>query len=338
MIQQNNVPWHTRDWQNALKEIITSPDELIELLNLPESSRAGVRAASKSFPLRLPKTLLGRIQRGNPEDPILKQFLPTEAELQHHDGYTATPLEEKNYNPHSGLLQKYSGRVLFIATQHCVVNCRYCFRRHFNYHENTPGKLGLQPALTHIRQDLSIEEVILSGGDPLNLTDAHLNWLLNALAEIPHVRTIRFHTRTAVIVPQRITSDFLSILNTKRFQFVFVLHTNHAQEIDDHVHLSLNALRTKALLLNQSVLLKGVNDTVEVQYHLSRRLIACGVIPYYLHLLDKVAGAAHFDTLENKAIDLMKELQQLLPGYAVPKLVREVPGQGSKMIVEAAPL
>jgi EF-P beta-lysylation protein EpmB len=333
MIQQISPPWQTVDWQNALKSVITSPDELIGLLNLPESMRAELNAGSERFGLRLPKTLLNRITQSNPDDPVLKQFLPTKEELIPVDGYVDTPLEEDNHNPHPGLLHKYASRVLLITTGMCAVNCRYCFRRNFDYKENTPGKAGLTPALNYIREDASIEEVILSGGDPLNLSDAHLHWLLTTLATIPHVKTIRFHTRTPVVIPERITTDFLNLLDTDRFQFVFVLHINHAQEIDDNVQLAMKCLRQKALLLNQSVLLKGINDTVATQAALCRRLIAIGIIPYYLHLLDKVAGAHHFDVTLQNAKNLLASLQECLSGYAVPRLVREIPGAAGKQLV-----
>jgi EF-P beta-lysylation protein EpmB len=290
-------------------------------------------AAHQQFPLKLPRSMLKRIKPGDLSDPVLQQFLPTGAELEKVAGYVASPLEEHAHNPHPGLLHKYAGRVLLIMTQQCVIHCRYCFRRHFDYDANTPGKKGLEPALDYIQQDNTIEEVILSGGDPLNLTDHHLAWLLNKLADIPHVKTIRFHTRTAVMVPQRITSDFLNILDTQRFQFVFVLHMNHAQEIDHDVTIAMHCLRMKALLLNQAVLLHGINDTVDAQIALCRRLIAIGVVPYYVHLLDKVTGAHHFDVSESAACSMIQSLQAALPGYAVPTLVREVPGSTSKQVV-----
>lgn len=334
MIQQISPPWQTVDWQNALKSVITTPDELIGLLNLPESMHPEITSASERFGLRIPKTLLNRIVKGNPDDPVLKQFLPTGEELKTVDGYVDAPLQEGNYNPAPGLLHKYAGRVLLITTSTCAVNCRYCFRRNFPYQENTPGKAGLTPALNYIRNNASIEEVILSGGDPLNLSDSHLDWLLTTLATIPHIKTIRFHTRTAVVIPQRITADFLNLLDTQRFQFVFVVHANHAQEINDEVHLAMQCLRQKALLLNQSVLLNGINDTAATQIALCRRLIAVGIIPYYLHLLDKVSGAHHFDVTAVESADaLMTTLQHSLPGYAVPRMVREIPGTLGKQVV-----
>lgn len=333
MIQQISPSWQTKDWQNALKTVITCPDELIRLLNLPESMRPALVSASQSFGLKLPRTLLGRIRPGDPLDPVLQQFLPVAQELEAVPGYTATPLQEEDYNPQPGLLHKYAGRVLLITTSHCAVNCRYCFRRHFPYEDNIPGRAGLEPAIQYIREDTSIEEVILSGGDPLNLSDGHLQWLLSVLAGIPHVKTLRFHTRTAIVVPARITQEFLDMLDTTRFQFVFVTHINHPQEIDDHVAVAMSRLRQKALLLNQSVLLKGINDTAEILIALSHRLIEIGILPYYLHLLDKVAGAHHFDLDETRATALLSALQHSLPGYAVPRLVREQVGSASKQIV-----
>lgn len=333
MIQQIRPSWQTKDWQNALKTVITSPDELILLLNLPESMRDGLVAASEQFGLKVPRTLLGRIQQGNPNDPVLRQFLPQAEELRTVEGFVDTPLEEEKYNPHPGLLHKYKGRVLLITTSHCAVHCRYCFRRQFDYEDNIPGKAGLEPALDYIRHDSSIEEVILSGGDPLNLSDGHLHWLLTVLSRIAHVKTIRFHTRTAIVVPSRITLEFLNILDTSRFQFVFVVHTNHAQEIDDHVHIAMGRLRQKGLLLNQAVLLAGINDTAETQIALCRRLIEIGVLPYYLHLLDKVAGAHHFECDEPRAKAIIATMQRTLPGYAMPRLVREIAGAPGKQIV-----
>ena len=274
------------------------------------------------------------MQSGNPLDPLLLQVLAVKEEVESVPGFVTDPVGEAKMNPLPGLIHKYEGRVLLTLTTACAINCRYCFRRHFPYQNNNPGRSGWQPVLDYIRQDSSIHEVILSGGDPLLAADAILGELIAQLDAIPQLTTLRFHTRIPVVLPERINTALLDLLSTTRLQKVIVLHSNHAQELDNNVAQACVALKQVSChLLNQSVLLKGINNNVATLVALSERLFACGVLPYYLHLLDKVAGAAHFDLPEESALTLYRELQGRLPGYLLPRLAREVAGKASKTIL-----
>jgi len=228
-------------------------------------------------------------------------------------------------------LQKYRGRVLLTAAPHCAVHCRYCFRRHFDYAANTPGKQQWQETLGQIGRDISISEVILSGGDPLAAGDNYLKWLLTQIDTLRQITTIRIHTRLPVVVPQRITSSLCQTLASLNSKLVIVIHCNHSQEIDSSVQLAMQKLRaTGATLMNQSVLLKGINDDAASLVSLSHKLFDMNVLPYYLHLPDRVAGTGHFLVDEQEGLDLITEIRALLPGYLVPRLVREDPGSDSK--------
>jgi len=319
-------------WQKILAQGFSSAAQLLDFLQLPLS--LGNPLAEKQFKTRIPRGFAALMEKGNRYDPLLLQVLAVEEESQLTAGFTSDPLEESNANPVPGLIHKYHGRVLLTVTGACAINCRYCFRRHFPYQTNNPGRGGWQPVLDYIAQDQNIHEVILSGGDPLLANDTILAPLLEQLATIPHLRTLRFHTRIPVVLPERINEALLNLLTTNRLQKVVVIHSNHANELDSRVATACTTLRQAGChLLNQSVLLAGVNDNAEVLATLSERLFACGVLPYYLHLLDKVQGAAHFDVSLDDALTIFKQLQSRLPGYLVPRLAREEPGKASKTLV-----
>lgn len=305
--------------------------DLEELLDLVALSAEQVDAAQETgFALRVPRPYIARMGRGDPHDPLLRQVLPTASESQSVSGYGVDPLRETSAVVDSGLLRKYAGRVLLIAAGACAVNCRYCFRRHFPYAEHRQGSDF--PALEAVRRDATISEVILSGGDPLMLTDAHFASLVRRIGAIDHVRRIRIHTRLPVVIPQRVTAALIDALASLPQQVVIVLHFNHGNEIDGDCGRALSALG-RFTLLNQSVLLRGVNDDAGVLVELSERLFAAGVLPYYLHMPDAVAGTAHFDVSETRATDLHRRVMARLPGYLTPRLVRETPGLAAKELV-----
>ncbi|PHQ78152.1 MAG: EF-P beta-lysylation protein EpmB [Coxiella sp. (in: Bacteria)] len=313
-------------WQQHLKSAVTDTAELYDLLNL----RQTVPLVRSSFALRVPRPFIERMQKGNPNDPLLLQVQVRADELKQVPGYQQDPLAESSSNPIPGLLHKYQGRVLIMLTGSCAVNCRYCFRRHFPYADNS-GLAHWSRIIDYIKADPSINEVIFSGGDPLLVDDAKLSRLITDLEKIEHVTTLRIHTRTPVVIPQRITDALVSCLRETRLQSVVVLHINHANEIDATLQQKLRLLNEVATLLCQSVLLKGINDSVDALVQLSHRLFASSVLPYYLHQLDKTQGVHHFDVDEEVGINLVKALQARLPGYLVPRYVREVAGKASKV-------
>ncbi|MDF3020536.1 MAG: putative methylase protein [Steroidobacteraceae bacterium] len=295
---------------------------------------AGARAANDVFALRVTPSYLARMRRGDRNDPLLRQVLPLIEETEQFDGYVADPLAERDYTRAPNLLQKYAGRALLITTQACAIHCRYCFRREFPYDEQQEeqGASRWSAALAAIAADDSIEEMILSGGDPLSLSDTRLTQLTDAIQAIPHVRRLRLHTRQPVVLPSRVDGGLLGWLRTLRLPTVVVLHINHANEMDEAVRAACARLRGAGVtLLNQSVLLRGVNDDVETLANLSRTLFDAGITPYYLHLPDRVRGTAHFDVPEARARELVAGLTARLSGYLVPRLVREVPGAASKV-------
>lgn len=321
-------------WQEALSNLVTDPEELLHLLELDSSLLASARAATRLFPLKVPRGFVERMQKGNLNDPLLKQVLPLGAELVAVEGYEQDPLQELSANPVPGLLHKYASRVLVTITSACAVHCRYCFRRYFPYTENNPGTRGWEQIMDYIQQDASINEVILSGGDPLAVSDKMLAAFVEQLTLIPHVKTLRFHTRLPVVLPERITPHFVEWLASLPFNLVMVIHANHPQEINADVQHALSLLKkTNVCLLNQSVLLKGINDNAEALIQLSTILFNSGVLPYYLHVLDKIQGAAHFDVEFIRASELHHAIAKSLPGYLVPKLVREEPGYVSKTLL-----
>jgi len=329
-----NVPI---SWQRELSESITRPRELLAALGLPESLAEPAERASQSFSLRVTRSFLSRMRYADPHDPLLRQVLPLGEELTEAPGFVSDPLEEDAARRAPQLLQKYTGRALLITTEACAVHCRYCFRREFPYSAGTEETGGRwSGALAHIARDPGIEEVILSGGDPLSLSDARLTQLTDAIRAIPHVRRLRVHTRQPIVLPSRVDAGLLAWLKGIGLPVIMVLHANHANEIDEDVREACTALRAAGVtLLNQSVLLRGVNDDVDTLRRLSCALVDAGVMPYYLHLPDRVRGTAHFDVDEGVARRLVGELTSLLSGYLVPKLVREIPGATSKVMVPA---
>lgn len=318
-------------WQEILADLITEPKELLEILQLdPDTCPHGL-AALDAFPMKVPRPFAARMKRADWHDPLLLQVWPSREEEKEDAALSNDPLQESHFNVQPGLLHKYQGRVLLTAAPHCAVHCRYCFRRHFDYQANTPGRERWKKTLAYIAGDSSIEEVILSGGDPLAAPDGYLGWLLQALDKIPHIRTLRIHTRVPIVIPQRVTPEFLSLLGKLESRCVVVLHCNHSNEIDEPVARSMRALRNEGhTVLNQSVLLENINDSVEALAELSTTLFSHGVLPYYLHLADRVAGTGHFRIAEFEALALIQDLQARLPGYLIPRLVREDPGAANK--------
>jgi EF-P beta-lysylation protein EpmB len=321
-------------WQQALAQAITDPAELCSILGLDLSQVALAADATRSFSLLVPRGFVARMRRGDAADPLLRQVLPLAVEMHAAPGYLFDPVGDLASRSAAGLLHKYSGRVLLVATGACAVHCRYCFRRHFPYSDESASAHGWQPALDVLRADTTVSEVILSGGDPLSLSDRRLRQLTDKLQAIPHIRRLRIHTRYPIVLPERVDAGLLEWLSSVPLQKVVVIHANHAQEIDASVRSACRALAAAgATVLNQSVLLTGVNDSVDVLAELSEALFEMQVLPYYLHVLDRVQGAAHFEVAEATALQLLEQLTARLPGYLVPKLVREVPGAASKTAI-----
>lgn len=317
-------------WQRELAQALTEPRQLLHRLGLLDSPLAAAVDAAPAFRLRVPEAYLARMRPGDCDDPLLRQVLPLTAEHAVVAGFTADPLQEASFLADGGLVRKYQGRALLIAAPDCAVHCRYCFRRHFPYDEHTAPRLPEQ-ALAALRADTSVHEVILSGGDPLLLKDAQLARLIAAIAAIDHVHTLRVHTRTPVVIPARVTAPLLAALTSTRLRSVVVVHVNHAAEVDAELGEALVRLADAGVtLLNQSVLLRGVNDGVGALVTLSRALFAARTLPYYLHQLDAVAGAAHFAVGDAEAARLMAAVRGQLPGYLVPRLVRERAGANAK--------
>jgi EF-P beta-lysylation protein EpmB len=321
-------------WQLQLARAINDPAELLAEAGLGEEWLPGARAAARLFPLRVPREFIARMRQGDPHDPLLRQVLPLAEECLTADGFSVDPVGDIAAMALPGVLHKYQGRVLLTVTGACAVHCRYCFRRHFPYADANPAIDQWRAALKYIAGDNSITEVILSGGDPLTQSDRRLSDLVRSLESIPHLRRLRLHTRVPIVLPDRVNEEMLAWIRRTRLKTVMVLHINHAQEIDDSVRSMAEALKAVGVeLLNQSVLLRGVNDTPNTLVSLSEQLFETGVLPYYLHMLDKVQGAAHFEVRESVARFLMRELNKRLPGYLVPRLVREMPGMPGKISV-----
>ena len=319
------------NWQQSLADVITDPKELRQYLGLGSGPDPLGRDALDQFPLRVPRGFAARMEKGNWHDPLLRQVWPDSAEALNSPSLVSDPLQEASYNLRPGMLQKYRGRVLLTAAPHCAIHCRYCFRRNFDYYSNTPGRERWTETLDYIAHDQTISEVILSGGDPLAAADTYLGWMLTALDAIPHLSTLRIHTRLPVVIPSRITHGLRRIFRGLTKPLLIVIHCNHGNELDRQAGSALDKLAGDGhLLLNQSVLLRGVNDCAATLMDLSRSLIAHRVLPYYLHLPDAIAGTGHFLVAENEAVELMEEMRASLPGYLVPRLVREEPGRPSK--------
>lgn len=311
------------DWQQELQRAVTSVDELLAILGL-DKKHLHPGSAKLKFPLRVPRPYLARIRKGDASDPLLRQILPLRDEDTASPDYSLDPVNDLSNCRSNGILHKYHGRVLLIVTGACAIHCRYCFRQHFPYSEQSLGH-KLDEALSYIEQDTTVEEVILSGGDPLSLTNARLFELCQRIEEIPRIQRIRVHTRLPIVVPSRIDNEFSHWLNSRKKHYLIVFHINHPKEIDDDVARAIARTR-KATLLNQAVLLKGVNDSVETLAALSQRCFDVGILPYYLHLLDRVQGSAHFAVAKTRAHQLMRELAILLPGYLVPRLACDTGG------------
>lgn len=318
-------------WQEILSDLITDPQELLRILELDAHTSPYSVEAIEQFPLKAPRPFVERIEKGNWHDPLLRQIWPSALEETQSEGFVVDPLQEEKFNPVAGLLHKYQGRVLLTAAPHCAIHCRYCFRRHFDYQANSPSRAQWEEAFTYIAGDSSIEEVILSGGDPLAISDRQFSWLLERLAAIEHLTTVRIHTRLPIVIPQRLTKGLLSSLNESRLQLVMVLHCNHQQELDATVTSGFDALKDVGVtMLNQAVVLKDVNDNANALIALNKALFQHNVLPYYLHMPDQVAGTEHFYVTDQYAKDLIIDLHASLPGYLVPRLVREVPGERGK--------
>jgi len=331
----DTAPWPAGVWRRLLADAVSDLDELLALLDLDESclgEQADALRSAHSFVLRVPRGFIERMQRGNPDDPLLRQVLPVDREMIRVGGFTTDPVGELTHSPSDGVLYKYHGRALVMATGACAVHCRYCFRRHFPYSGHAARGGDLETTISRIAADPEITEVILSGGDPLTLPDVHFEVLARGLAGVPSVRRLRIHTRLPIVLPQRVDTDLVTWLGSLEVPVVVVVHANHANEIDSDVRRSLAAL--DATGVNQAVLLAGVNDSADVLVDLSEALFEAGVLPYYLHLLDPVEGAAHFEVPEEKASLLNNELTNRLPGYLVPRLVREVAGAPAKVGID----
>lgn len=323
------------NWHRSLARAIRNPDDLLTRLGLPDKLRSAARTAARLFPLLVPESFLRRIQPENPADPLLRQILPFEVEHDSVPGFVADAVDDSRFRLAPGLLHKYHGRALLIATGSCAVHCRYCFRRHYPYGDEPRRLSEWEPALEAIFKDPSIEEVLLSGGDPLMLTDQRLSDLIDRLEAIPHLRRLRIHTRLPIVLPDRVTQTLLDQLKSCRLKVVFVVHANHAAELVDDCAESLRRLVAAPLMvLNQAVLLRGVNDSADAQCDLSAALIELGVMPYYLHQLDRVAGAAHFEVPIETGRTILQEMRRRLPGYAVPRYVQEIPGTPHKTVIE----
>lgn len=322
----------------SLAEAIRGPDELIDVLGLPDDLRAPARESAKLFPLLVPRSFLARMRPGDPADPLLRQVLPLGDEAHPAPGFTTDAVGDLHARKAPGLIQKYHGRALLVAAGACAVHCRYCFRRHYPYGDDPRRIEDWEPALTALAADESITEVILSGGDPLMLTDARLAALVARLEAIPYLRRLRLHTRLPIVLPDRVTPDLLALLDSTQLTPVLVVHANHPNELVGDCAEALRLLATprpaapgsRLTILNQAVLLRGVNDDADVLAELSERLFALGVLPYYLHQLDRVSGTAHFELPEAVGLELLRAVRDRLPGYLVPRYVREISHAAAK--------
>lgn len=322
-------------WKRSLANAVRDARSLLVRLQLPLDLLPGGEQASGEFPILVPQSFLNRMQPGDPRDPLLLQVLPVADELLEVSGFTSDPVGDGQSRAAAGLLHKYQGRALLIAAGSCAVHCRYCFRRRYPYGTEPRTEEAWEPALAAIRADQSLEEIILSGGDPLVLSDRRLEHLIRRLEEIPHVHRLRIHSRLPVVLPDRVTPELLRLLTETRLRSIFVIHANHARELTADAADAVERLVTAGMpVLNQAVLLRGVNDSVLALADLCRTCVNLGVLPYYLHQLDRVSGAAHFEVSESRGLELVDELRSQLPGYAIPRYVRERPGGTAKELVE----
>jgi L-lysine 2,3-aminomutase len=330
MIPQTDLSWQEESWQLALKNLITDPLELCELLQLQPDQLGISEGATKQFALKVPRSFAARMEIGNPEDPLLLQVLNRKQELLEVPGFVSDPLAEETANPLPGLIHKYKNRALLTVSGACAIHCRYCFRRHFDYDANNPGSAGWLPVLRYLQEHPEIDEIIYSGGDPLSAPDRQLHKLTEQLKKIPSIKRLRVHTRLPVVIPQRITNECLSWLGLYPNPLL-VLHINHANEIDAGLEKSVSQLRSAGVIvLNQAVFLKGINDSLQAQLKLHRSCFDAGILPYYLHLLDPVKGASHFHAEEPYLLEIYEQMRARLSGYMLPSLTREIPGDFAK--------
>lgn len=327
-----NYLYQEQNWQSQLSDLITDPSELLSLLELSSDQLlSGAILASEKFKLRVPRAFVGKMNAKNPLDPLLLQVLPHHLELEEHPEFVTDPLGEEAANQLPGVLHKYKSRFLLTLTGACAVHCRYCFRRHFPYQENLPKNDDWLNIKNYIEANPYINEVILSGGDPLTLSNRKLALWLERLSSLKQVKILRIHSRVPIVIPNRIDEQLISLLKNSRLRIVLVVHSNHASELDDFTCSKLLQLSDEHItVLNQAVLLKGVNDSAETLVDLSYRLFEARVMPYYLHVLDKVKGAQHFDLIPSEIDAIYQDVLASLPGYLVPKLVREIAGEKNK--------
>jgi len=334
MIPQTQLIDTKQAWQIALANAIKDPQELLKQLGLSDKLIAIKGDIIKNFPLRVPQSYINKMRYGDVNDPLLRQVFPLIDESYFVEHFVTDPVGDNLAVSSPGLLQKYHGRALLVTTGACAIHCRYCFRRHFPYGDSNPLAGQWQHTLSTISNDSSINEVILSGGDPLVLSDNKLQKLVQDLEQVPHLKRLRIHTRLPIVLPERVDPHLISWLENTHLQTIMVIHANHANEIDSDVADALNKLRLAGCqLLNQAVLLRGINDNAEILIALSERLSDVSVLPYYLHLLDPVAGASHFDVADHVGVELINNIRTKLPGYLVPRLVREQQGETSKTVI-----
>lgn len=321
-----------QNWQSQLSDLITDPLELLNLLELSTNQLlSGAILASEKFKLRVPRAFVGKMNAKDPLDPLLLQVLPHHLELEEHPEFVTDPLGEEAANQLPGVLHKYKSRFLLTLTGACAVHCRYCFRRHFPYQENLPKNEDWLNIKNYIESNPDINEVILSGGDPLTLSNRKLALWLERLSSLKQVKILRIHSRVPIVIPNRIDEELISLLKNSRLRIILVVHSNHASELDDFTCSKLLQLSEHHItVLNQAVLLKGVNDSAQTLTNLSYRLFEARVMPYYLHVLDKVKGAQHFDLIPSEIDAIYQDVLASLPGYLVPKLVREIAGEKNK--------
>lgn len=320
-------------WSQHLSSALTSLPELIQHLGLPPSMAEQGVEAHETFKLLVPRPYLSRIQHGNPNDPLLVQILPSASEMLAVTGYSKDPLEEADHNPQKAIVHKYKRRLLVITTGTCAVNCRYCFRRHFPYGDNQLAQTEWDSVIDYLKAHPEVNEVILSGGDPLMMKDALLADKVRKLEALPQIKRLRIHSRLPVVIPQRVCQAMLDWIKASRLDIIMVWHINHANEVDEYVIQAAQRLKQQGVtLLNQGVLLKGVNDTVGAQVDLSETVFKAGLMPYYMFTLDPVEGAAHFDISVEDAQRLMGKVAAELPGYLVPRLAKEIPGEAAKTV------
>jgi len=327
-----NYLYQEQNWQSQLSDLITDPSELLSLLELSSDQLlSGAILASEKFKLRVPRAFVGKMNAKNPLDPLLLQVLPHHLELEEHPEFVTDPLGEEAANQLPGVLHKYKSRFLLTLTGACAVHCRYCFRRHFPYQENLPKNEDWLNIKNYIEANPNINEIILSGGDPLTLSNRKLALWLERLSSLKQIQILRIHSRVPIVIPNRIDEQLISLLKNSRLRIVLVVHSNHASELDDFTCSKLLQLSDHHItVLNQAVLLKGVNDSAQTLIDLSYRLFEARVMPYYLHVLDKVKGAQHFDLESSEIDDIYRDVLANLPGYLVPKLVREIAGEKNK--------